>query len=259
MLACETFGLPSTPSVVFLHGFPLNHHIWHQQTTLDDTYHLFFLDLPGFGASPLERPPSRVTIDWMAEQVRELLDDRNLSEVVMVGHSMGGYVTLAFAEKYPERLAALGLVCSHARADTDEVRQRRMEQIARVRKDGVRPVADTLREVLFAPDVVEHLPELVDWVYNLMLEASPRAVIGALYAMARRPDRLSVLARWKKPALFLAGMEDRIVSRERQIEMAQAASDSTLIFIPESGHMAMLEQPEAVNDALRDFLERVYG
>ncbi len=259
MLAYEAFGLPSSPPVVFLHGFPLNHHIWHQQSSLDDTYRLIFPDLPGFGASALERPPSRVTIDWMAEQVRDLLDALGITETVMIGHSMGGYVTLAFAEKYPERLAAIGMVCSHARADTEEVRERRMRQIEQVRKEGVKPLADAMREVLFAPDVVEHMPELVDWVYSLMLEASPRAVIGALYAMARRPDRLSVLAGWEKPLLCIAGMEDRIVPRERQIEMAEAARNSTLIFVPEAGHMAMLEQPEAVNDALRDFLDDVYG
>ena len=257
MLAYKTYGAASAVPLVFVHGFPFNAEIWHEQVVFDDTYYLIMVDLPGFGASPLEKPPEEVTIDWMAEEVKEVLDYLQVERAVLVGHSMGGYVALAFAEKFAERLIALSMVCSHARADTAEVRQRRYQWIELVQSAGVEAVAKALLPNLFSPLIREYRPELVDWVYQLMLAAPPDAVIGALYAMARRPDRLHVLQGFRLPLWVSAGADDQIVPRERVLEMVEAASDSELVVIPAAGHMVMLEQPEAFNEAYLQFLERI--
>ena len=169
-------------------------------------------DLPGFGGStPLEsaEPSNRRYADrlslWIFEQ--------GLGNVVLVGHSMGGYIALAFARKYPEQLAGLGLVCTRPGPDTEQARETRYAQIAQLWDSGPQVVADAMLPRLFSPRTREKHPEIIEQVKELMLRQQPEALIAALTAMANRPDqrpfsRASPCRRWLSAALTMRSCPD---------------------------------------------------
>lgn len=254
-LAYETHGAVTAVPVTLLHGYPLNRLLWTKQEALKQTCRLVLPDLPGFGASPLPSVGEAGTVEAMADQVAALLDALGIPRTVLMGHSMGGYVALAFAERHPDRLSALGLVCSRAGADTDEARQRRLAGIDQVRRTGSRDIVDAMRDVLFSEKTLHTRPELVRDVHELMHRAHPEAVINALRVMAARPDRRALLPEIDVPALVVAGADDRIVPVEESEAMARSLPQGRLAVIPDAGHLVMVEQAEAFNRQVTGFLQ----
>jgi pimeloyl-ACP methyl ester carboxylesterase len=191
----------------------------------------------------------------LAEDLRQILDHLAIDRVVLGGLSMGGYVAIAFAGRYPERLRALMLLDTHARADTPEARRGRAELAARVREHGVEAAAEELGERLVGGPGVD--PAVRDLTYRMILSTSVDGMIGALEGMAARPDSLAELPRIPCPTLVVVGSEDTITPPSMAEEMAAAIADSQLIEIPDAGHLAPLEQPADTNAAITSFLARV--
>ena len=244
-------GIP----VILLHGFPLSGAIWHeQQKQLSEHYRVIVPDLRGHGRSPA--PRGVYEMDLLARDVLALLDTLKIEKAVVIGHSMGGYVTLAAWKRAPERFLALGLVASQAGADTEEGRQNRHKLVEKVVANGVQVVAEAMLPKLFAADHPAETP-IIEPVRQLMLSTPLAGIVGSLQGMAARPDCGALLPKINIPALLLAGDQDDIIAPEKAQAMAAALPMASLTLIANAGHMPMLEQPDAILTALRKFLSNL--
>lgn len=239
----------SGPAMVLLHGYCDDHSIWkYIEGELEKHYTLIMPDMPGFGKSEICEPQ---TVETMAEAVKSIIDAEHITEVVMIGHSMGGYITLAFAEKYPQYLKGVGLFHSNAIADTDEKKENRNKTIEFVKQNGVEPFARTFVPNLFAPNFSND--ELRDETFNKANSCTANAVIETAKALRDRPDRKKVLADLACPVLFLAGKQDAIIPYSLVLTLAHIPHFSALEVLDKSGHMGMLEQPAESIAALTKF------
>jgi len=245
----------SGPVVVLLHGFPLSRVMWAGQLgTLSESYRIVAPDLRGHGESPA--PDATYTMEQMADDVVELLDGLGVAEPVVVGGlSMGGYVALAMAFKHPDRVRALMLIDTKAAADSPEAARKREETAQATLKAGnsVEVVASMIPR-LFAKATLEQRPEIVAPLKADMEKTSASGVAGALRGMAIRPDRRDQLSEIAAPTLVIVGEEDAIAPPDEARAMVEALPNGRLKIIPDAGHLAPYENPEAVDQAILEFL-----
>jgi pimeloyl-ACP methyl ester carboxylesterase len=229
--------------LVLIHGYPLDHSIWDETAALlAETFDLILPDLRGFGASA--SPGGLYTLADMASDLAGLLDGLGIQQAALAGHSMGGYVALAFARAYPSRLRGLGLVSSQVLADKPEGRDARYKTAASVAENGVRVVAEAMTPKLSADAKVQV------FVRDLIEKQTPTGVIGALKAMAERPDSSDLLTNLEIPLVLVHGDADALIPIERAREVQAALSHAKLFTLSGVGHMPMLEAPPAVAFAL---------
>lgn len=240
----EGRGIP----VVLLHGFPLDHTIWQAIVPeLAGKARLILPDLRGHGHSPVT--DEMYTMRLLAEDIVALLDDLKIERAIVVGHSMGGYVSLAFAHAFPWRLAGLGLVATHAASDNPERRQGRYLMIEKIKRRGVLPlVKDMGTKLTIDPSVAGQLE-------SIMMNTSPTGMINSLKGMAERPDMTQELSSMDVPAVVIAGKEDPILPVEKARTTAQLLSKAWFVEVPQAGHMPMLEAPREVAAALLQLIE----
>src|SRR5262245_36538960 len=218
--------------VVLLHGFPLSSEIWHaQRAGLGDRWRVITPDLRGHGKSPAS--DGAYSMETMARDLLALLDSLQISKAVVLGHSMGGYVTLAAAKIAPHRFLGLGLVASQAAADTEEARQGRFKMIEKVTAEGNSAVAGAMIPRLFAPGAD---PKIVDAARQMILNTPRAGIIGTLRAMAARENTEAVLEKMKVPVLLLAGEQDQIIPLARSQSLAAAVPAAKLAIIEKVGH-----------------------
>jgi pimeloyl-ACP methyl ester carboxylesterase len=244
------------PVVVLLHGFPLDRTMWAGQVgDVGSVYRLITPDLRGFGYSAAPDEPA--TIDAMADDVIETLDALGLSEpVVLGGLSMGGYVALSAALRYPARFRALMLLDTKAAPDTAEAAEVRHTLARQIDESGdFGPVADGMVPRLFSPVTRQTRPELIEPLLAVMRRTVPRAASAALRAMAARPDRRGDLARITMPTLVLVGSDDVISPPDEARSIASALPDARLDIIPGAGHLAPVEKQTETNRAILTFLQ----
>ncbi len=246
-------GIP----VTFVHGFPLDGRMWAPQASVAWGRPVLIPDLAGFGASPC--PEGGASIDDQARMVASTLDKRGVERTILCGFSMGGYVALAAAALFPERLAALILMDTRAAADGAETRAARGQAAARILKEGTGFLVDDMLGKVLCQKTLEGNGALVSRVRALMAAQKPEAVAGALLAMRDRPAREEVLRRLECPVLVIVGSEDAITPPAEARTMAGMAMDGDLVEISGAGHLSNMEAPKAVNSALMTFLRRLPG
>jgi 3-oxoadipate enol-lactonase len=243
------------PAVVLLHGFPLSRAMWEEQLSgIGSTYRIIAPDLRGHGDSPA--PEGVYTMDEMADDVVELLDSLSISErIVLGGLSMGGYVALSLAVRYPERFRGLMLFDTRAEADSPEAAQNREASARNVlAADSAKELVRAMIPKLFSPFTLEQRSERVEVLRAVMEDNTPRGIAGALRGMAIRPDRRADLPGINVPTLVLVGEHDMITPPNEAKSLASAIPNSQLEVIPKSGHMAPYENPSAANAAIFRFL-----
>ncbi|KPL76221.1 alpha/beta fold hydrolase [Levilinea saccharolytica] len=238
-------------ALMLVHGFPLNHTIWNETAALlEDQARVILPDLPGHGQSPVVEP---VSMDSMADGLAAILDALGIEKVVLAGQSMGGYVCLAFARRYPQRLAGLGLVCTQAAADSPEKRQARLAQAEQTLAEGSQRVAESMAAVL------TNRPEMAEGLKHLMSTTPAAGMAAAMRAMAERTEMSAFLPQISVPALVIAGLADAIIPVERAREMAASLPDARLVELEGVGHSPMMEAPQATAEALLGLLKRAQG
>lgn len=236
-------GIP----VIFLHGFPFNRTIWQPLVPLlQADARLILPDLRGFGGSPVTEGVYAMRL--LADDVLALMDRLEIDRALLVGHSMGGYVALSFAQAYPNRLLGLGLVATQAAADTPERRQSRYKIAESVGHKGARVVAGSMVNTL-TPRA-----ELIQPITELILKSHPVGIVGALKGMAERHDLTGILSNVHVPAVVIAGTDDQLLSMDKSEMMAQMLPKGWLVKVPGAGHMLMMEEPQQVADALRQVI-----
>ncbi len=242
--------------IILLHGFCETHEIWNElATNLSDEFRVLTPDLPGFGHTPLQF--DKMSLAVVAGILNKWLDAMDIAQCIVVGHSLGGYITLSMAEKYPEKLTAFGLFNSSAFADSPEKKVNRDKLIHFVRKEGVAPFIKTFVPSLFyAGRIGEFLP-IVERIKQTGSETSPEAVAAYAAAMRDRPDHMAVLSNYRSKVLLIAGEYDQNVPLEVSVAMGARLDPKNVHILPDTAHMAMYEQPEMATAALRDFVTRM--
>lgn len=239
-------GIP----LVLVHGYPLDHTIWEDVAgLLQNDARVIRPDLRGYGRSAVT--DGVYSMRLLADDLLRLFDHLGLEKVILAGHSMGGYVTLAFAKAYPQRLAGLAMVSSQAAADLPERSEARLKQAGEVEKRGTIAVVESGLS-RYSPNA-----DILEKTRVIMMRADPRAVAGSLRGMADRPDMTGFLPEVKVPAVVVAGEADELIAAEKSEEMAHLFPHSRLVIVKGGGHMAMMEFPDVVARALRDLVKRV--
>lgn len=240
--------------VILLHGFLESGEVWKSFIRrLSPSFQVITIDLPGHGRSENIGPVS--TMNEMAEAVHRVLKTVSAGTCLMVGHSMGGYVTLAYAEKYPRSLKGFVLFHSQAGADSPEARTNRERTIALVEKDYHGYIKNFIPE-LFDPANVQKFRKEIDNLKNLADQTGKAGIIAALHGMKNRPDRQHVLINSKVPVLFIIGKNDRRIPMELIIPQILLPEHSEMLLLDHVGHMGFIEASGKTFDAIKGFAER---
>ncbi len=249
-LSYEVFG--DGYPMVLIHGYPLNRSIWYPIVPLLQNHAKLILpDLRGYGTSPAVEGVS--TMRLMAEDVYRLLEYLNIEKAILVGHSMGGYVSFAFAQAYPGHLAGLGLVSTQAEADSPERRQARLITARDVKSKGAKLIAESM------PQKLTENADIQEKVKQMILSAPTETIINTLKGLAERPDATEWLSAIKVPAVVIAGTEDKIIPHEKADLMCQMLGRGWLVNAKGAGHMPMMETPEIVAEGLHQLMHTVTG
>jgi 3-oxoadipate enol-lactonase len=230
--------------LVLLHGYPLDHHIWDEiAPLLEDYFDLIIPDLRGFGESTTGDSP--YTMDDIASDIAGLLDHLGIPKSAISGHSMGGYVALAFAGLYPERVSGLALVSSQVVADPPDRKEARYKSAAEVAEKGIGGVVETMTSK-FTPN--EQLQSLSS---EIMKRQQPEAFIGALKAMAERKDATLLISSFKFPVVIIHGDADALIPIDRAHEVKALLPQTHFVELKGLGHLLMLEDKEKTAEALK--------
>ncbi|MCS6832126.1 MAG: alpha/beta hydrolase [Flammeovirgaceae bacterium] len=243
--------------VVLVHGFCENRNIWSDFSHhLADRYCVLCPDLNGFGESPL-LPVT--TIENLAESLKGLLDKLSIQRCVMVGHSLGGYVTLAFAEKYASMLDGIGLFHSTAFADDEEKKEVRTKTIEFVKQNGGEKFVETAFPNLFGSSYRSRFPEKVERYVKEAAQTKSEAIWETTLAMRERQDRTHLLKNLNIPVLFIVGKQDNAVPLEKSMAQIHLPKESHVLILEDVGHNGMLEAPTVTLKAVKSFLDYIYA
>jgi 3-oxoadipate enol-lactonase len=252
-LAYDDVG--SGPAVVLVHGYPLCRQMWLPQVEVlvAAGYRAITPDLRGFGES--EAPDGPYSMSIFADDLAALLSHLGIERAVVGGMSMGGYVLLNLAERYPQQVAAAMFLVTRAAADDEPGKMRRSSLAAEVIAGRPQTVTDAFAGILFALGTSVVRPELVAEVQNWMTATSLRGLAGGLLAMRDRTDYVDLLPSFNLPALVVGAEADRAVPPEHSRVLAAGLPNAQLCMVGEAGHMANLERPAAFNACLLEFLD----
>ncbi len=222
--------------IMLIHGLGLDHTIWKPLTKKFSNQRQFILpDVRGHGRSTLGTADG--TLDQMAGDLVRTLDWLQIDKVILAGHSMGGYITLAFAAKFPDRLAGLALITSNARADSQEKREARVKDARRVLDEGVTFIAASM-----APKLTYN-KKIASRMHKIIEKNDAEGLSNVLKAIANRKSQLQMLKNLTVPGIAVFGQEDQIAQPGVDTEIYQANPKLKVIHLPGVGHMPMLEQP----------------
>ncbi|KAA9002119.1 alpha/beta fold hydrolase [Paenibacillus spiritus] len=239
-------------ALVLLHGFCGSAYYWEKVVPLlEDRFRVIVPDLRGHGAS--DAPLGAYSMDQMADDVRDLLDALEIEKAVLLGHSMGGYIALSFAQRHASRLNAFGLIHSTAFPDSDEAKEKRLNAVSAIRAQGITSFVDGLVPGLFAPATAESAPELIRRAQEIGYRTPPQGAEGAALGMRERPDRRDVVSASALPVLLVAGEKDGLAPPERVFTSDKPHVVQALI--AGAGHMSMMEAPDQLAEIIRDFAE----
>ena len=245
--------------VAFIHGFGEDGEVWRNQIEfLKDNlpageagFKLIIPDLPGSGKSEMI---DDMSMEGIAKVIHFIIRQENIDSVVIIGHSMGGYITLAFAEKYPQCLKAFGLFHSSAYADSEEKKEIRRKGIEFINQHGAFEFLKTSTPNLFSPKTKDEQPELIDQFISGLNNFSAPALVSYYEAMIQRPDRTGTLKKATVPILFIMGELDKAVPLQDGLRQCHLPEKSYIHILRRSGHMGMLEEADTSNQMLENFL-----
>ncbi len=237
---------------MLLHGFAENQATWEHQTAfLRAYYHVLVPNLPGTGKSARTAP---LSMESMAEFVHAILVAENISQITIIGHSMGGYVALAFAEKHPQLLEGLGLFSSTARPDSEEKKEARQKSIRMMQQYGTEAFLRQLLPNMFSASFRAKQTVRVDNYVQAALPGNLDTLIAYYEAMMARPDRTAVLKDIHVPVLFFIGKEDQAVPPENVLEQVTMPAVADIHIFEDVGHTGLLEVFEESNLILHHFI-----
>jgi len=245
-------SIGSGDPVMLVHGFGEDGNVWDKQVEyLKDRYHLIVPDLPGSGKSEMINDMS---MEGMAEVLHTIIHEENIDRCTVIGHSMGGYITLALVESYWNHVNAFGLFHSSAFPDTEEKKQTRKKGIEFIRQHGAFEFLKTSTPNLFSSNSKLQIPDSIDEFIKSLKGFTPEALISYYEAMMDRPERTSILKNTGNSVLFIAGEHDVAVPLNDMLKQCHLPEKSYFHVLKKSGHMGMMEETENANRILEEFL-----
>jgi pimeloyl-ACP methyl ester carboxylesterase len=241
------------PVLILIHGYPFDRTLWYPVVAaLGSRVKALLPDLPGFGSVPplLSKP----SMEGYADYVVNFTRSHGVEKAVFAGMSMGGYVALAIADKYPGMTLGLGLISSQAAADNKETKETRRKLIDRITSEGVQAAIAAIVPKLFARGG-ERNPELLQHPTQGAQQAGISGLTWAMEAMASRPDRTDLLSQFKHPILIAHGLEDQLIPIQKARQLAEKLDKLVSMPLPGAGHVTPLEAP----DLLANALDRLMG
>ncbi len=249
-------GTRDATPVIFLHGFPFSHEMWKSQLELvGKDFRAIAYDLRGHGKSYVGE--AQFTIEHHVDDLIGLLDYLQIPKVVIVGLSMGGYITLRALERNPERFRAAVLCDTKSEGDTNEGKLKRFEGMKNVRANGSEAFAGSFTKAVFAPETFTSNPEGVALIKEIITSTPALSIAGTLLALAARTDTTPSLPSIKIPTLILVGEKDVTTPPANSQLMHEKIAGSELHIIPAAAHMSNIENPSVFNQHLLTFLKRV--
>lgn len=242
------------PAIVFLHGFGEDSSIWENQINyFKKDFKIIVPDLRGSGQSEMMADED-LSIESMANDVKLILDAEGIKSCVLFGHSMGGYITLAFAEMFPEYLSGLGLIHSTSFADSDEKKMARKKGIEFIEQNGSSAFLRATIPNLYGEKFKTSSQELFNQLLEKSLAIKKEALIAYYEAMMRRKDRTHVLKETKLPVLIFIGQEDKAVSPEDSLFQSSIPARCQVQIVSDIAHTGMWEAPEILNKEIALYL-----
>lgn len=240
---------------MLLHGFGETGAVWEAQWQALRGFWLLVPDLPGSGRSA---PIADMSMEGLAQAIHGLLKNLGIEQCVFIGHSMGGYVGLAFWEKYGNMLAGFGLFHSTTFADSAEKKAAREKGIQFMEKNGAWPFLQTSVPALYSPATRENNPGLIASHLETVKDATAATLAAYYRSMMQRPDRSGLLQQNKIPVLFVLGRHDTAVPLQDGLQQAHLPAEAHVHLLEASGHMGMREEAEKSNGLLLEFLTSVH-
>ncbi|WP_185862048.1 alpha/beta hydrolase [Blattabacterium cuenoti] len=248
----EGEGVP----IVLLHGFMESLEIWNDiYSDITKKYKVLSIDFPGHGKSIFTTKKNIFTMESIAEMVKIIMDKKNMQKAIFVGHSMGGYVALALAEKYPEIFLGLCLLHSTAESDSIEKKKHRLQSIQLAIKNYPLFVSISMNK-LFHPKKLYSLQEKITFVKKIAFSTSINSVISFLKGMLIRKNRTFLLKNTSIPKLYIIGLYDLILDAKKIREEAKSGNSTNFIEI-DTGHMGHIEKPKKIIKILENFIDSI--
>jgi 3-oxoadipate enol-lactonase len=245
----------ATP-VVFVHGFPFSHEMWKPQLEVVGRRHrAIAYDVRGHGDSYVG--DGQYSIEGHVDDLMALLDHLKIKKTVIVGLSMGGYITLRALERNPERFTAVVLCDTRSEADGNEGKLKRFAAVGIIKKDGSAAFADGFVKNVFALETFSRKPREVDQIHTIIKRTPELSIAGTQLALASRTDTTESLSRINIPTLILVGELDIITPPSATEAMHRRIAGSEMHIVPLAAHMSNLENPAFFNEKLLSFLDRV--
>ncbi len=243
--------------IVLLHGFLESIEIWNEFSYwLSNDFRVISIDLPGFGKT--DRFGEVHSMELMADCVYSVLKQQQIKTCLMIGHSMGGYATLAFAEKYSNHLKGFGLFHSNAIADTKEAKLNRSRAIEVIKWNHVNFIKEFIPD-LFAPENVKKFYSEIELLKERAGMVGQKSIIAAMEGMKVRTDKLNLLRITELPVLFIIGKQDIRVPLETIMQQASLPSHSETLVLKDVGHMGFIEAREKICQTIRYFGLKIFG
>lgn len=246
-------GLP----VVFIHGHPFDQSMWNGQVAaLSGSFRIITLDLRGYGASSVPTADS-TTLDTLASDVNNLLDHLHIEKAVIAGLSMGGQIAMAFADRYPHRLAGVVLAACFPQADASDVALARRVSADRILNEGTLLPSLEMLPKLLSPASFKRHPELAVQVLAMIARTPPAGAAAAMRGRSYRKDYTPALHRIAVPTLIFVGTQDGYTTVANATKMQQAIPHAQLEVLESVGHLPNLEAPDRFNAVLHEFLVKL--
>jgi 3-oxoadipate enol-lactonase len=240
--------------LIFIHAFPLNAEMWRPQLErVADGWRFLAPDLRGFGGTADDGVPA-TTLDDHAGELLELMHVLDIHDATIAGLSMGGYIAFALARLEPSRLAGLVLADTRPQPDSPDGLRNRRALLELLQSKGVRAVADDLLPKLVGETTRRERPDVIATTRSLIEASAPSAIEAAVHALMTRPDSTADLDRVHCPTLVIVGDEDSITPVTDAELMHRRIGGSTLVVLPNAGHLSNLEAPDAFSRAVSAFL-----
>lgn len=240
-------------ATLLIHGFGEDGNVFNQTIQYLPKHGMLLIpDLPGSGASEVW-PSAEPSLNDFAQAMQAILAKEGIQKCRVMGHSMGGYIALAFAEQFPEKMAALALLHSTAYADSAERIQKREQAIDFIEREGAAAFLRISLPGLFAPAFREQRKDVIDSLLASMKKVSGTTLIQYYRAMMQRPDRSKLLKAAPYPVMFIIGQEDEIIPPTYTLQQADITANAYIHMLKNVGHMSMLEVPEELSHFLEAF------
>ena len=251
------YSVRGNGKVIFLlHGYLESAEVWDIfAKKLSDKFRVLTVDLPGHGESDIYGEIH--SMEFMAEAIKALMEYLGFKKIVLAGHSLGGYVTLAFLELFPDSLSGYCLLHSQPFADTPEALEKRRREIAIVKAGRKNLMYPDNIERMYAESNLEKFPAALKRSKEIASGIQGEGIIAVLNGMMARPSRLRFMEEGRVPCLWILGSMDKYIAAEPVLEKVKLPSNAKVVLLQNSGHLGFIEEEEKTMTALQDFVNRL--